>query len=1667
MLARSTSFIALGSFLVSLANATPYTCKNDAQTKPTCPDCESSAAAQPSGGSEECDQAVNAGANFFHFYNGNVSRSVKDLELFGGPGEYKLAFSRLFNSRAATPPYHFGGGTLWRHSFQWDLTDDINGWVKITDPSGDRIYFARTSGDLNTWKPHRTSGTHRIYQTGNYYSLRTVNGWRYEFERITGLNGAFYQLNRMIDPASREYPLTYDAQGRLRRVTDPSGRYLELSWTTAAVTGDVVIGSVISSDGRAASYAYDTMTKANTPNHTILKEAQYGDNTKAAYTYEYNPERTGIQPNLVVCDDPRGLGNASRIRYEFYTQFFGLVVKEFNPDDNSLLAERLEDGDNINVHYADGGIQTWSAPANSGGLSPSFTDRTGRTTTATYASGKATNRTRPSGLVETYTRDSIGRITRTLGSDGNYHDFVYDSFGRVLIEKHLAVGKASRITTFTRDAQGLVTRANYPDTSYETWTYNTFGQPLTHRLKNGSSESWQYDAQGSKTQHTDSTGAVSSWTYYDAEDPTGSPEGLVKTSTDPRNRTTTYQYTERGLLKKTIYPDGSYTGLVHDDYGNKIAQTDDGGSLRQWTYGNFRLLLTEIDPLNRVTSYQYGPNGTPCGCATLAHPTLITRPDGTSIKRSYDAQGRLLTETVGYALPVAQTTTRTYDAAGRVATVTDPNNVVTSYGYDLRGRVTSTTADVGGLNLATAITYDQFGNQLTKTMPSVAGALRTTTMTYDIMERVVTVTDPLGLVTKRVFDLGGRVTSQIRAFGTTSARTTSFGYDNANRLLLTTNPDSTTTSITYHPDGTNATRTDEAGHTWTYDSALVTWTDSATSSYTSFNQTVTDPLTHTSTTYNRPMAWSAGVTRSVTAEGRVTETVTDDAGQVVLTRLAPGTADATSTSHGYDLLGRKTVTTIDPGGLNQSTTVIFDAIGRVVSSKDPLDRVTGSTYAVAVSNDSLDPGTRQKITRTLPDSRQQVTRLDAIGRTIVETDPKSQSVKHGYWYETGSPLSLTDAKNQTTSWTYNRRGQLLTKVYPNGGDHAFTYDVLGRLATHVTPKNETCTYGYDLRDRQTLANWSSTTPDTGRTYWANGLLKSIDNGVSKSGFAYDNRNEMTSETQTLTGRPARVVSYQYDADGLRTDIVYPSDRAVELGWNTRAQLESVSADGPPPIATYGYDKAGRTLAVAHENGITESKTWDAAGQLSSNAHLKNGNPASGHGYTLDATGRRAAETFADGTTAARTYGYDTADQVASADYGGNLDDTYAYDAAGNRSSASVASLGGSTITYNANNANQYTSITGLTPISHDANGNLLLQNGVSYVWDSENRLLSVTPNTPAIGDKALVHTYDGQHRRVTRTVKEWTAGGWDDLETIQFIYEGWNVIEEYRLTASDTTLARNFTWGTDLSGSLQGAGGVGGLLLAEEINGGTTTAYHFHYDGNGNVTEITDLSGNPAASYRYDAFGNTLTSTGAYADQNRYRFSTKPLDSEVTNAPLYYYGYRYYDPMTGRWPSRDPIAEEGGVNLYLFCRNNSVVLNDRHGLIVEHYICGITYFWHIESRVDLKVPKINKGSMGFGEDENLFPAVDKAKSDAFNNSTDAMANAINILMQQGNQKYDLVAFDDESPAICYKLCKEDDGSISTEEVIAIDATKKNIKDWGNDNDTLIELNMLLNENVQD
>ena len=86
-----------------------------------------------------------------------------------------------------------------------------------------------------------------------------------------------------------------------------------------------------------------------------------------------------------------------------------------------------------------------------------------------------------------------------------------------------------------------------------------------------------------------------------------------------------------------------------------------------------------------------------------------------------------------------------------------------------------------------------------------------------------------------------------------------------------------------------------------------------------------------------------------------------------------------------------------------------------------------------------------------------------------------------------------------------------------------------------------------------------------------------------------------------------------------------------------------------------------------------------------------------------------------------------------------------------------------------------------------------------------------------------------------------------------------------------------YYWGKDLSGTLQGAGGVGGLLY-ETIDG---VIYIPCYDNNGNITKYVDANGNVVASYTYDAFGKLIAKAGALADFFRHRFSTKYFDVET------------------------------------------------------------------------------------------------------------------------------------------------------------------------------------------
>jgi RHS repeat-associated protein len=150
------------------------------------------------------------------------------------------------------------------------------------------------------------------------------------------------------------------------------------------------------------------------------------------------------------------------------------------------------------------------------------------------------------------------------------------------------------------------------------------------------------------------------------------------------------------------------------------------------------------------------------------------------------------------------------------------------------------------------------------------------------------------------------------------------------------------------------------------------------------------------------------------------------------------------------------------------------------------------------------------------------------------------------------------------------------------------------------------------------------------------------------------------------------------------------------------------------------------------------------------------------------------------------------------------------------------------------------------------------------------------------------------------------------------------------------TLQKTRLWGRDLSGTPQGAGGVGGMLSeSSPINSNPITFNSSYptYDGNGNVSEYLNSTGQVTAHFEYDPFGNTVVNTDT-SNQFAYRFSTKPL---AFATGLYYYGYRYYDPMTGRWPSRDLLEENGGYCLYGFVFNDPNKSVDILGLLTFNF----------------------------------------------------------------------------------------------------------------------------------
>ena len=653
--------------------------------------------------------------------------------------------------------------------------------------------------------------------------------------------------------------------------------------------------------------------------------------------------------------------------------------------------------------------------------------------------------------------------------------------------------------------------------------------------------------------------------------------------------------------------------------------------------------------------------------------------------------------------------------------------------------------------------------------------------------------------------------------------------------------------------------------------------------------------------------------------GRETETTTSSTlaphtrVSVCGVTLEAGTAEETR-FRSYDELGRVVREERTRGGSAERLPVqerAYNDFGDEVANLQYTNAVGGVAERFAYDA----AGRRTAATNALGEATATV--YDGAGRVVAESGA-TYPVRYGYDTE-GRRTSMSTTRDgvswDETRWTYDpATGLCKRKTYADGsyirhlhtadGLPAWTWLLSGKVRTNI----------YDSRRNLVCRTVADGAHDAVFRYDAFGRTVSESNVAARIVYQRAAGGTATNEATTVDG-VERVFVRSLDAFGRVAGRGFAGETPQIVSYTPEGRIGSVTT--PQATAVYAYDvdgsEAGYTLTLAGGATFTRTVRRDVyrPGLVTAVSNAVDGVPAGGFAYGHDAL-RRTVRRNAD------VFGYDARGQVTAAAVAG-VAGSWTYDAIGNRTA-------GDGCAFTANALNQYLSATGIggsVSLAYTADGELAARGDWSYAYDANGRLAAASSN----GVEVLRCAYDAQGRRVRAETP--TASR-------VFVYDGWNPVREEVTHTNGVTDVVRYYWGRDLAGSLDGAGGVGGLLYLT-VNG---AAYVPLYDANGNVVAYHDASGAAVAAYVYDAFGRTLSATGPLADLFRIRFSTKYQDAETG---LYSYGHRFYDSGLGRWITRDPLEEQGGLNLYAFCGNDAVNRFDPDGRRVSLILCEMAY----------------------------------------------------------------------------------------------------------------------------
>lgn len=656
----------------------------------------------------------------------------------------------------------------------------------------------------------------------------------------------------------------------------------------------------------------------------------------------------------------------------------------------------------------------------------------------------------------------------------------------------------------------------------------------------------------------------------------------------------------------------------------------------------------------------------------------------------------------------------------------------------------------------------------------------------------------------------------------------------------------------------------------------------------------------------------------------------------------------------------------------------FDAIDRLKSRQNA--RLVGTPYSeyFDYSPKGLTGYTDALGFTTLQD-------YDPVGRLSAITNANLEVTRFGY-DAIGNLTSLTDGRTNTTHWAYDKYGRQISEtnanrvlVRTNGYDangrlvaswtaakglSRFNYDANGNVVTNQYPGMAARSFAYDQLDRLTSfyngsdystltytnfgafqsALASESTPWMGSTVskgYTQGRLSSITAGSWTQNIGYDTLGR----PETFSS-PAGTFTYGYGgaAGGRVAALQMPGGLMscdYEFGQVKHKQFHNGTTD--LDSHSYDYDLTGLVTNITRLGGIWAVYGYDPLGQLvSAQAFEQDGTTRANEDLTY---GYDPAGNLLSRTNRMLTQGFviDRMNQLVSASREGALTVAGSYEGSvsslsvngkpthlySDKTFATVQGLqvfGGRNlfVPQATNNgalvASARVAVNLPEPASfhYDLNGNLISDGRRGYEFNGVDQLERVTETNAWKSE----FVYDALGRRRATRDYSWQSGAWTKTNEVRYVYDAGLVVQE--LTANNT-LKVSYTRGVDLSGGMQGAGGIGGLLARTD---GNSSAF-YHSDASGNVTAMVNGSGTVVARYLYDSFGNSLGQWGPLAEANTYRFSSKEWHA---NSGLYYYGFRFYDPGLQRWINQDPLGIAGGINLHGFVGNDPMNAIDALGL---------------------------------------------------------------------------------------------------------------------------------------